>query len=55
MQHPDITRIEKFGCINEPDESEVRCPVCGKLCERFFKSDGDVLGCDRCIEEEYVI
>lgn len=47
IQHPDITRAEKYRM---PEDPPVNCPVCGEECETFYKSDGEVLGCDVCID-----
>ena len=49
IEHPDITRAERFGsrpCEDKP----VRCPVCGQECSDYFKRDGDILGCDMCVD-----
>ena len=27
------------------------CPVCGEECSWVFVSDGDVVGCDNCVEQ----
>ena len=54
LEHPDITRMLRYGTLSNVDDTEVKCPVCGKECEKFFKQHGEILGCDRCIDEEYV-
>lgn len=27
------------------------CPVCGEICRWYYKKDGEILGCDMCLEE----
>lgn len=39
----------------EPEEQKIFCPICGR--EPFYfvyrrKDDGEIIGCDLCIEEE---
>ena len=47
LQHPDITRLEKYGM---PEDPPIYCPFCGEECEKFYKRDGEVIGCDMCID-----
>lgn len=47
IQHPDITRAEKYGI----EENSICCPICGEECETFYKRLNDVLGCEKCIDE----
>ena len=48
LQHPDITYMEKYG----GDEGiEIECPICGYVCETFYKRDGEIVGCDMCVEK----
>lgn len=54
MEHPDITRMNRYGTLSNTDDTEVKCPVCGKECEKFFKQNREIIGCDICIAEEYV-
>ena len=35
----------------EADYNSVFCPVCGEECEFIFKKDGDVIGCENCVEQ----
>ena len=35
----------------EPDYNPPVCPICGEECEWIFKKDGDVIGCDNCVEQ----
>lgn len=40
----------------EPDEAAaVRCPVCGRECDKLYISDADgaAIGCDMCVTEKY--
>lgn len=30
-----------------------RCPVCGDECEFYYVQDGEILGCEHCITQEY--
>lgn len=46
--HPDIRRMEREGV---PYADPVICPVCGEECEWIYKQDGDVIGCDNCVDQ----
>ena len=46
--HPDIQRMEREGV---PCADPVICPVCGDECEWIYKKDGDVIGCDNCVDQ----
>lgn len=50
MEHPDITRMNRYGTLAKGEEKEPVCPVCGKDCESFYKHEHEILGCDRCIK-----
>lgn len=50
LEHPDITRVNKFGTLSTEEEKPVFCPICGEECESFYKLDGDIVGCDMCVE-----
>lgn len=54
LEHWDITRMNKYGTLSNEDETEFKCPVCGKACEKIFKQKREIIGCDVCITEEYV-
>ena len=30
-----------------------RCPVCGDECELYYVQDGEIIGCEHCITQEY--
>lgn len=47
LQHPDITRAEKYGM---PEDPPIYCPVCGEECETFYKFEGEIFGCDMCVD-----
>ena len=52
LEDPAITRTMRTGypypeCDEVPDP---RCPCCGDICEKVFVSDGEIIGCDNCIE-----
>lgn len=47
IQHPDITAREKYGV---PEAEPICCPLCGEECETFYRADGEIVGCDMCIE-----
>lgn len=51
LQHPDITKTEIWGSLNPTDDIEITCPICGYVCETFYKRDGDILGCDICVDK----
>lgn len=55
LQHPDITRAERYGM---PEADPICCPECGEECETIYLAGGMVLGCDCCIEavdaEKYI-
>lgn len=46
LEHPDITRVRKYGL---PEADVIRCPICHKECDTFYKSDGEIIGCDVCV------
>ncbi len=52
---PDIARAERFGLKPgelpfEPEEYEVRCPICGASCETVFRDVyGEIAGCNICL------
>ena len=29
------------------------CPVCGDECELYYMQDGEVIGCENCVTQEY--
>ena len=51
MEHPDITRMNRFGTLSTEEETTPVCPVCGKECESFYKLNYEIVGCDMCIEK----
>ena len=50
MEHPDITRMNRYGTLATEDEKEPVCPVCGKECDTLFKRNGEVVGCEMCVK-----
>lgn len=50
MEHPDITRMNRFGTLSTEEEQTPVCPVCGDECESFYKLKGEIVGCDMCIK-----
>lgn len=36
-----------------PAEKAHFCPTCGDECEFFYVQDGEVIGCENCIKQEY--
>ena len=52
MEHPDITRMNRFGTLEIGDEEEKQpvCPVCGEECESFYKSKSEIVGCEMCVK-----
>lgn len=51
LEHPDITRMNRYGTLSRETENEFVCPVCGEECEKYYILDGDIVGCDMCIDE----
>lgn len=51
LEHPDIARMNKYGTLSTEDEKPIFCPICGEECESFYKLDGQIVGCDMCIEK----
>lgn len=51
LEHPDITRMNIFGTLSNEDEIEVFCPICGEQCDTLFKRDGEIVGCEMCVEK----
>ncbi len=35
----------------EPKYKVPVCPVCGETCRWLYKREGEVIGCDECVEE----
>ena len=50
IQTPDITKMEIWGTLN-PTEENPKCPICGEECYTFYKQDGEILGCDICVDK----
>lgn len=45
-------RGECDGCMDcLPDEKIYKCPYCNKECEYYYTCDGEIMGCDNCIEK----
>ena len=37
----------------EPDEvPEAHCPVCGNICDKVYVQDGEIIGCNECVDED---
>lgn len=43
---PYIRRAERLGV----EVKEYFCPLCGEPCETIYKCDGEIVGCDNCVE-----
>lgn len=42
-----------YGYRYEPeDDRGAVCPECGRACYRVYRREGEIVGCDVCIEEE---
>lgn len=42
-------------CRGGHSDHEPECPICGSTnCDYFYKKDGEIIGCDDCIEREDV-
>lgn len=38
---------------NDPENGECPiCPICEEDCETFYRQNGEIIGCENCIEEE---
>ena len=49
LEHPVITNMERTGYPDGKEPEWPKCPICGSLCDTFFKDrDGDIFGCDEC-------
>lgn len=48
---PIIESLEETGLPPWNDGRTPICPICGESCRWIYKKDGEVLGCDICIEE----
>lgn len=36
-------------------DMEYHCPICDSTeCEKVYKSDGEIIGCDQCIDYDYI-
>lgn len=50
LEHPDISRMNKYGTLTKDEEKPVFCPICKKECETFYKGfDNEIVGCDMCV------
>ena len=47
--HPDIVNCELYGYPDGPRKWPI-CPVCGEECAIFYKSGGEIVACENCIE-----
>lgn len=50
MEHPTIRNLERTGTPDGRDPIEPVCPVCGADAETFYKQDGEIIGCNECID-----
>ena len=48
-----IPKMIENGMVDycEPEDRPVFCPECGEECSFIYVKDGDVIGCDNCVEE----
>lgn len=51
LEHPDITRVRRDGLPESEQPENVRCPICGKVCDTFYKTEGEIFGCEYCVEK----
>lgn len=49
VPYPEMNPEEEKRWCGKPHY----CPVCGDECEFYFVQDGEVLGCENCIKQEY--
>jgi len=49
MSIEDAPWIREAETDGMPEEDEPICPVCGEECEELYIVDGDVIGCDCCV------
>lgn len=50
MSIEDAPWIREAETDGMPEEGEPICPVCGEECEGLYIADGDVIGCDCCVD-----
>lgn len=44
------------ACCDDNEEDDCYCEVCGEIIHEkiYISANGDVVGCDQCIEERYI-
>lgn len=47
---PDAPWVRDAEVNGMPDCDDVGCPVCGEAAETFFVIDGEVIGCENCVD-----
>ncbi len=50
-EDPVIQNLQRTGWPDGKEPEHPRCPVCGEECDMIYRHDGDIVGCDNCIEE----
>lgn len=54
LEHPAITRAERTGYPDGREDTEPKCPICGKEAYNFYRNrDREIVGCDECLEIVY--
>ena len=53
MDDPMIRSAERTGYADWIRNEIPRCPVCGAECDKVYKLDDDIVGCDVCIKESW--
>lgn len=48
---PIIRAMERYGVPPYlADAKEPICPLCGSECQTIYKADGEIVGCDNCVD-----
>lgn len=53
MQLPDdpiVMNMMRTGHPDGKEEPQPICPVCGEECDTLFLNDGQIVGCENCVE-----
>lgn len=47
---PVIRNMERTGYPDGKEPQQPICPVCGEECDTLYFNDGQIVGCENCIE-----
>lgn len=48
-EHPVIDNLLRTGWPDGREPEMPVCPICGKECDTFFLTEGQIIGCESCI------